>query len=71
MTSSVKKMANAATKTLLRHNAFLLAASEDNNYDLDKFYDQAKKEMEMDEEQEEQETEHVVFNCKFNLFEIF
>ena len=51
--SCVKKLSKATTSTLVRHNAFLMAASEENNYDMDRFLDRAKKEMEADEKEEE------------------
>ena len=69
---SVKKLASATKKTLVRHNAFLLAASEDNNYDLNKFYEQAKREMESDDDDDDSnnqaevvDNEHVFFKCNF------
>ena len=54
---------------MVRHNAFLLATSEENNYDLNKYYEQARREMESDDDpsaddkEDEDENEHVSFDC--------
>ena len=69
ITGYLKKMTKATTSTLARHNAFLMAASDDNNYDMERYYEKAKKELDADDEEPREEpvnTAENVYPCKDN-----
>ena len=60
----VKRMSKATTTALTRHTAFMMAAAEENNFQLEPFIEKAKKEMEVSDDEEDNNQEHI-FPCNY------
>ena len=61
----VKKLTKATTTTLVRHNAFLMAASEENNYNMERFYEKARKDLEKEDKEDEANSDYPLFTHYF------
>ena len=67
---SVKKLSKAGVSALVKHNAFMMAAAEDNNYDMERFIKQAKKEVEDSDDDDDGKKEEHVFPCNHILISL-